>query len=320
MRELQDLRWRPSWVSHLGCLKGCLDYLGIETTVGWLYGGTGHAFIINIGKDVCPSGPTAWKTEMLGRLGRNLGYETDCVFGTKDEDGLVDIQKEAWEFVKQALDAGFPCYAWELEAPEFYVVFGYDQEGYYYSGARCDQGCGPRPWQELGNTGIGIVETYSVRPGSAADDRTTVREALSFALEHAQSPESWVFPEYKAGLDGYDLWIQAMRDGTATQLGVSYNAAVWESCRRNGVAFLSEAKERMDSAMEPLLDDAASHYRQVAQFLKDLMEQYPFDQNYSEIPIIVDERREASVSLLEQAKDAEARGMEALARIVDHLN
>jgi hypothetical protein len=86
VKVLANLKWSPKWVSHLGCVKGCLDYLGIEMTDAWLYGGTGHAFVINISADSCPSGPTAWMTVMLFEGGRNLGYEFGMVMGWKGYD------------------------------------------------------------------------------------------------------------------------------------------------------------------------------------------------------------------------------------------
>ena len=48
MKKLEHLRWKPRNVSHLGCIKGCLNYLGMEVSDAWLYGATGHAFVINI--------------------------------------------------------------------------------------------------------------------------------------------------------------------------------------------------------------------------------------------------------------------------------
>jgi len=75
-KELEGLRWTPKWVSHLGCVKGCLDFLGVPASDAWLFGATGHAFVLNIHEAVCPSGPTAWNAEVVRRLGRNVGYET----------------------------------------------------------------------------------------------------------------------------------------------------------------------------------------------------------------------------------------------------
>jgi len=95
-------------------------------------------------------------------LGKNIGYEIDGVFGTKSAGDFAEKQKRAWEFVKSAIDQGLPCYGWELDIPEFYVVYGYDDAGYYFSGPGCDEGKGPKPWQELGDTEIGVSAVNSV--------------------------------------------------------------------------------------------------------------------------------------------------------------
>jgi hypothetical protein len=72
MVKLENCQWRLKWVAYLGCIKGCLEYLGIDISDAWLYSGTGHAFAINLHEEVCPSGPTAWKTVKLFELGANL--------------------------------------------------------------------------------------------------------------------------------------------------------------------------------------------------------------------------------------------------------
>ena len=210
IKKLDNLKWSTRWTSHLGCIKGCLDYLGLNVSNAWLFGGTGHAFILNISNDMCPSGPTAWCTEMLFKLGKNLGYEIDGIFTFKNEKDFEEKRAKAWEFTKKALDENLPCYGWEFHVPEYYVVFGYDNKGYYYSGPLCDNGAGPKPWQELGATDIGIIEMYSVKKGVEADCLKTVRESFEFILEHSKSPERWIFKNYKAGLDGYDNWIKAI--------------------------------------------------------------------------------------------------------------
>lgn len=47
-KSLTNFRWKPSNVTHLGCLKGCLNYLDLDITDAWLFGASGHAFILNI--------------------------------------------------------------------------------------------------------------------------------------------------------------------------------------------------------------------------------------------------------------------------------
>ena len=49
---LENLKYSPKWVTHLGCVKGCLDYLNINITDAWLFGASGHAFVINIHEEL----------------------------------------------------------------------------------------------------------------------------------------------------------------------------------------------------------------------------------------------------------------------------
>lgn len=50
--KLENLKWKPRWVSHLGCIKGCVEYLDLDVSDAWLYGATGHAFVINLHEEV----------------------------------------------------------------------------------------------------------------------------------------------------------------------------------------------------------------------------------------------------------------------------
>jgi hypothetical protein len=249
-------------------------------------------------------------------LGQNLGYQASGVFGTR-QSGLVEAQQRAWDYARQALDKGQPCYGWELEVPEYYVICGYDEVGYHYSGPGCDDGRGPKAWQELGDTGIGIVEVCSVRPSEKAPDRTIVREALATALKFARDPGDWTHPGYQSGLAAYDAWNQALEQGAATAIGMSYNAAVWRACRRHAVEFLQEARERVGSGIEELFDRALAYYQAVSDHLQAVVDIYPFTTEEHLIPI--DDNGRAAVAVLSQAKEAEASGLNALAAIADAL-
>jgi len=301
----------------MGCLKGCLDYLGLDVSDAWLFGATGHAFVINIHEVVCPSGPTAWNTEMLLKLGRNIGYVVEGVVGFKSNADFAEKQKLAWEKTKRAIDEGVPCYGWELDIPEYYVVYGYDDEGYYISGPKCDPGKGLKPWRELGDTGIGVLEMFTVKRGQPADDATTVKQAIEFALEHSKSPEKWIFPKYKSGLAGYDAWIQALENGTADGFGVAYNAAVWSECRHFAVQFLREAKQHLPDRLNLLFDEAARQCESVAENLKKVCELFPFALKGDGVKDR--DRCETALKDLRAAKSAEASGLKALDRMLTDL-
>lgn len=247
-------------------------------------------------------------------LGKNVGYKSDGVFAHKSQSAFGDRQKEARDLVTRSIDEGIPCYGWELEAPEYYVILGYDDIGYHYSGPSCDLDKGPKPWQELGDTGIGLIEMYSVRRGQPADDAKTVKEALQFALEHAG--QKWVHPNYKAGLAGFDKWIETMANGTATGHRVAYNAVLWAECRSLGALFLREAMGCLDGKVRPLLDEAIEEYLPVIHNLNKVVDLFPFPPGNE---IEDRERQRKSISYLKQAREAEEKGLKSLERIVEVL-
>ena len=72
MQMLEGLQWRRRYNEHMGCVKGCLEYLGMEMSFPWLYGGTGHAFVLNMNENVFVDCALAWNVQMLFDLAPNL--------------------------------------------------------------------------------------------------------------------------------------------------------------------------------------------------------------------------------------------------------
>jgi len=318
MRKLDGLKWRGSWVTHLECVRACLDFLEIDVTDAWLWGGTGHAFVINIHEVVCPSGPTAWKAGAIHRQGENVGYIAEGVGGFKHRADFRDKQERAWNMLRKAMDEGFPCFGWELDIPEFYLIHGYDGTGYYYKGCTCEDGAGPLPWEKLGDTGIGVVEAYAVRPGTPADDARTVRDALQFALDY---PLEWLHDGYSGGPAGYDTWITAIAEGKADGFGTAYNAAVWSECRHLAAGFLREAKQRLPEHAS-LFDQAIPQFETVSQNLSAVSKLFPFlgaSDGEKAANVKDGARCEDATGHLEAARDAEAAGLKVLADLVADL-
>ncbi|MBN1506656.1 MAG: hypothetical protein JW955_07410 [Sedimentisphaerales bacterium] len=318
-KTLDNLCWVPRWASHVGCIKGCLNFLGADISDAWLFGATGHAFVINIAKGLCPSGPTDWNTERFLELGRNVGYAVKSVdeWCPKKDDTLARIQQKAWDYVRNCIDEGTPCYGWELVHPDYFVIYGYDKTGYYVSGPGCDGGAGPIPWQRLGTSEIGVVLVAGVRPTEPADARRTVRDALAYALDVGHNRRKWT--DGAGGLAGYDSWIETMEAGKAGRFGLGYNAAVWAESRRFAVEFLQEARERLGDDLGPLFDRAIAQYETVARSLKVVSEAFPFQQ-CNDQPVKADAHALAAVKVLKQARDAEASGLDILAELLVRLS
>jgi len=102
------------------------------------------------------------------------------------------------------------------------------------------------------------------------------------------------------------------------RMGLAYNAAVWEECRRYGVEFLKEGKSRLVSEYSEAFNNAIVQYEAVAKHLKEVTEHYPFG-DMSEAPIGVNETSRKTATALNQPKQAEAKGLETLETIVTLL-
>jgi hypothetical protein len=312
IKELQGLHWSPRWTSLVGCIKGCLNYMGLKVSEARLFGASGHAFVLNIVHSLCPSGPTDWDTSRFFELGQNIGYRIENINGyfPKQADDLAAAQKEAWDFVRSSLDEDIPCFGWELDIPEYQVIYGYDSTGYYISGPGSESSRGPIPWQNLGRSEIGVVSVYNVRSTEPSENTKTICDAFSYALELGYNMRKWT--DSSGGLAGYDAWIREMEKGSAGLFGLTYNAAVWAECRRFAVEFLKELQDQLEGKHRSLSQKAMEQYAITAENLKTVAETYPFSKGLRHEPIGINERSHAAAAALKQARKAEAAALEVL--------
>jgi hypothetical protein len=165
-----------------------------------------------------------------------------------------------------------------------------------------------------------MVEVFSIIPTQEAGPETIIRDALAFALAFNQGDPQWVLPEYLAGQQAYQVWIDAVSSGRASTMGHAYNAAVWEECRRNGVAFLQTAKKKMEGRLESQFYQAIQAYKEVTEQLKEITELYPFFENNQPEPVGDNPRSQRAAENLMAAMSAEDVGQGYLTEIYQALN
>jgi len=325
-KQLQGLEQKRMWVTHIGCLIGCAEYLKMDASPGWIWGASGHAFALNVHEVICPSGPTAWPAEKCDRLAANVGVQIEDLRAHKRDEDFAKKQAEIWAKTRQAIDAGLPCFGWELGVPDWYVITGYDADGHYLF-TEFDGKPAKKDYTKLGDSKIGVACVLVVKPGKAKPDRTAVREALVFALDHAAGKHS--HDVWHTGLSGYDTWVKALQDDKRVKeeevigFGHAYNAACWAECRKHAVAFLEEAKKRLDDKrLSPQFDEAIKHYKIVSASLDAVAKAFPFnvrDQKRMRERIKDAARRAKAIKTLQTAREAERAGLKALARIAVSL-
>jgi hypothetical protein len=318
---LDGLTHRGNWISYMGALVSCARYLDPDVSVAWLWGSTGYAFSLTVHEALCPSGPYM-PVDKIDHLLGNTGFDLETLRIEANEAGFAERIEELFSRTRVAIDSGAPVMGWSLDSIDWYPVHGYDGEGNYLF-LRHNGHLGTYPHGKLGEKAPGGLALLNiVHKGSPPDDAAVVRDALSFAAKMGRG--GFTEEAYTSGLGGYDAWIAALAqpedppdDGTV--FGHAFNAACWYECRRQAVAFLEEAKQRLsDSSLPGPFDKAITHYTVVADRFKTLTELFPC-QPGKMAPMRERfrnaELREKAIAALTAARTAEAEGLESLPEI-----
>jgi len=309
VKKLESLRSAPIQDDnlHLACIKGALDYLGMDISAPWLAGATGHAFVIHIEEGVCLSSvwsamADSYRTGEMARLGQNVGYELDYRQVEGGEDGLPG-RRQLWTDMCRAIDAGHPCYMYHNFC--YQMIGGYDGDGIYFAEDSF-------PWSNAGQGPVSVLEHGGfdmaiVRPGQPAPDAETVKAGLQFALSHPDDS-----PRYR-GLAAYDRWIETIRSGEAG--GTWRSIRAWHTCRSLAAEFFPEARERLGTGAGGLFDEASEHYLIAARSLEPIAEKCAA----GDFDVADQTARAEAVDHLLSAQAADLQGIGVLEKLVAAL-
>jgi hypothetical protein len=255
---------------------------------------------------------------MIFDLSPHVGIRQSKLFGQVGREDPDGLREKAWDMVRSAIDDGKPCFGWELEIPEFYVIYGYDGDGYYFSGPMWDEGKGPKAWRELGDSEIGVLEVYSCERCEPASDRATLKQALGAALRHADGAEDMILEGYQSGPEAFRVWQRTVEIGDELPWGVAYNAEVWSECRYFASRFMRLASDRLGGELSADLEDAARLYSKVVTSLEVVRDVYPF-RGAGKNPVVKDRGRQRAARALGEAYEAEKRAVEVLRSVCEKL-
>ncbi|MFH1569666.1 MAG: M56 family metallopeptidase, partial [Gemmatimonadota bacterium] len=317
---LEGLEYPQRIAAELACIEGALRFLGMEMSPAWLYGGSGHAFAITMAPEVHIASPYAWQKTVYD-LAPNLGFRLTGIKVAKREAGEAypARQRAAWELVRHAIDRGLPCYADRVcRVPDYALVTGYDEVGYYYTHPAVTGG--PTPWQQLGTEDIEVLDVWRVEPREARPDEEIVRAALDTVLKRAATPTGWAMASWEGQVSGpaaFDLWASEVESGRALRDAHGYNAMFWCEYREMAAAFLEEARARLPGRCDAAFDAAAARYRIVAERLAQVRDLDPYVPAKSDW--VTKLRSPEAARLLREAAAAERQGLVALAGVLAAL-
>jgi hypothetical protein len=180
MRILKELNFQDGWNSRIFSLISCARFLGIQESNAWIIGATGFAFSVHINETCSVGGPQIWNAEGNYNVGHNLGIATYGETGMVHEADFKLKQRRAFENTKRAIDQGYPCFGYKLGVPEYYVVKGYDEEGYYFSGF------GTNPLEVVGEETDPEIQEILNRVVGVVEDAGDAEKLRQFAKAHGR--------------------------------------------------------------------------------------------------------------------------------------
>ncbi len=268
--EISGLTQTGHAATLMGSVEGAARFFEHAYSSAMLYGLSGHAFVINIHDELCPSGPYVWNTERFFALLAELGIAVTGEFAVTRDTSEGD-RRAIEDEIKRRLDAGELCIIGYLE---YQLIGGYDDTG--FTVLRPWNGQAPSEiesiafttWEPcLKNEGWVYLTTVAKRRPTV-DARSATQNAIVFARDLRRSPEEFAMPGYHVGDAAYAAWLTAVQNGHGASHGHWWNATVWAECRRHAASFFRECKEfaRDEHALH-LCEELAHVYTKIADSL-----------------------------------------------------
>ncbi len=289
----------------IGVVKGVLNYFALPASDGRVFGVSGHAFLLNIHPELCPSGPYCW--DMSGFLWqiRCLGVEMQPM-GFYSAESSAEERGAVEDRVRAQLDGGSPC---SLLNMEHQLITGYDDTGFFTAQPWAPHVDFPPAhltfgsWQELGAEIHVSFFTFTKR--KPAPEALAIRESLRYAVSLVDSatlhPEGGV---YAGGLAAYDNWIGAIAQGAGNSHGNWWNGTVWSECRQRAGQYFHEIAGSYP-AIAPRATALATDYSTLGHLLHRV----------SDKALPADEQ----IALLREARELEARCIPLLAELAEEM-
>ena len=247
--SLEGLKQPPFNTTMMGVVAAALRYHGSELSDAMVYGLSGHAFLINVHEQICPSSPYCWKRERMHPLIANAGLAiTDL--GHFGPESTPEKRAAVERTLRDALDAGTPC---SLMNMEHQLITGYDAEGFFtaqpwpgmdFPPGRLSFGT----WKEFGKEiHVGFHVLNRTEP---TDRRTAVLAGLDYAIDVHTNPKSHAWTGYHVGPEAYEAWLKALPQHGSGH-GNWWTATVWGECRWRAAAYLHEIATLDESLAAP---------------------------------------------------------------------
>jgi hypothetical protein len=280
-----------TWVSFVGVVASVLQSRKVKCELADVAGMSGYAFLVNVHRELCPSGPTAFDWEMLAEGTSALGLDVQLVATPRDKEKDAGNLRDMFDRVKQEIDAGRCCVVWGAAcSPEFGVVYGYNADSYLVRtyatcralGAKAAKGVGPEDWPEQPIRydkleSPGCISAFLFGESVKVDRERAERAAVTRAAQLLRDRHPCYLPGYAHGAAGLRAWAESLSltPKAVNPFGNAYNARCWQELQELGAAFLKGLGKRHKGAAKAL-NEASSALGRSAGKLAEVSKLFPF--------------------------------------------
>ncbi|PWV97362.1 hypothetical protein DFQ01_1214 [Paenibacillus cellulosilyticus] len=285
--------------SVVGAVKSVADYYQIPVTASRIYGMTGLAFLHVLDDDMVEPNGGPPDPEVY-RLARNIGFNIEGFHTTAEGEEFTRLQAEAWDRARQAISAGQPVFAKNIDIRnQTSVIYAHDDIGYYrynwHTGYENSEDV--IPWNSLGlgqcpcihcvndrkssgtltDQSSGLISLHWGEPIQSADERTSLKEALEFVIRLNEQGSYQSFGKsYLVGSQAYEKWLSALESNKLDKYFFSLFIEILFEARSHAITFLTELKGNLDHLNSGIIDELIHTYTEIASKYKVLKETYPY--------------------------------------------
>jgi hypothetical protein len=255
----------PFNTTFMSMMDGVFNFNGYRYSPGWVFGASGTGFIVNIHKELCPSGPYVWDFKPVFRLIKNMGIEV-TELGFYSETTETDVKNDLFDTITQKLDKKVIC---GLLNDEFQIIHGYKDNKLFVK----------KPWQEnpygietltfpsWDEISLDIhVSFFCFDRREPIKSNDMIYDSLQFALNYGKSGKT--IDGYTSGLHAYDTWIHAIEQGYGKDSqGNWWNGLIYHE----GKKYIAEYFDKIAGIRPELVrwtDELNGLYSTIAQDLK----------------------------------------------------
>lgn len=301
LEEPLSFRAPRTWNSAAASIHEMLGYIGSSPSLPMVMGMSGLSFRLTIlPQDIHIAGPTAYNfKEVLTRGLRHMGYRSHAVEALASEAGLnanlVDPSMleekakgkrllnprlvRALSLIRYSIHRGIPAVVWDLNIPEFGLIYGYDDAARILYGTDFIKS-GTIPYDHVGR-GVNQEVFVLAAESDGMLREMNLRAVLTAVLAHYCGEDPYTLPNTVSGLAAYAVWREALEYRRVEPNGQAYNIAVLWDARRYASEFFKElslkwASTARYSSLIAFCLQAEELYRKMSQKLNTLAELFPF--------------------------------------------